>query len=60
VDLEEARKRAASEISRLPERIRALEPAAPPYTVRVSEDLQAAAEWAREHAGGLPAARRRG
>jgi nicotinate phosphoribosyltransferase len=52
VDLEEARKRAASEISRLPERIRALEPAVPPYAVRISEDLQAATEWARKRMAG--------
>jgi nicotinate phosphoribosyltransferase len=52
IDLEEARKRAAFEIPRLPERIRALEPAVPPYAVRISEELQAATERARERAGG--------
>jgi nicotinate phosphoribosyltransferase len=52
VDLEEARKRAAFEIPRLPERIRALETAVPPYTVRISEGLQAATDRARERVGG--------
>jgi nicotinate phosphoribosyltransferase len=51
-DLEQARKRAASEIPRLPERIRALEPAAPPYEVRVSEELRAASRRASERVGG--------
>lgn len=38
--LEEARARAREEIDGLPERVRALEPAVPPYRVDVSEDLK--------------------
>lgn len=41
VALEEAREHARSEIARLPERIRALDGADPPYEVRVSEALDA-------------------
>ena len=39
--LADARARAAAELARLPERLRALEPAAPPYPVVVSERLRA-------------------
>ena len=38
--LEQARERAASEIARLPERLRALDEASPPYEVVVSEALR--------------------
>ena len=38
---ERARERAASEIARLPERLRRLEPASPPYEVEVSAALRA-------------------
>ena len=41
--LARARERAASEIARLPERLRRLEPASPPYGVEVSAALRAAA-----------------
>ena len=39
--LDQARERAAREIARLPERLRELEPAAPPYPVEVSAALRA-------------------
>lgn len=42
VDLESARGRARREIAALPERVRALDPADPPYRVEVSEALAAA------------------
>ena len=41
--LARARERAAAEIARLPERLRRLEPASPPYAVEVSAALRAAA-----------------
>ena len=44
-DLDEARERARRELAALPERIRALEPADPPYPVEVSEAL---AEYERD------------
>lgn len=51
-DLEEARKRARDEIARLPDPVRGLAPAEPPYPVRVSERLEAEArEAARRLAG---------
>ena len=40
-DLEAARERARREIGRLPGRIRRLEPADPPFPVRISDDLHA-------------------
>jgi nicotinate phosphoribosyltransferase len=40
-DLEAARERARREIGRLPGRIRRLEPADPPFPVRISDDLRA-------------------
>ncbi|MYE31506.1 MAG: nicotinate phosphoribosyltransferase [Chloroflexi bacterium] len=47
--LEQARERAAAEIARLPERLRALDAASPPYEVVVSEALRAdAARLGRE------------
>lgn len=55
VDLREARARATDEIRRLPERIRGLSPATPPYPVQVSERLLADAEAAADRA--LAAAR---
>ncbi len=39
-DLEEARARARREIGRLPDRVRSLEPADPPYPVEVSDALE--------------------
>jgi len=45
--LEEIRARAAEETSKLPERLRSLEPAEPPYRVEVSEALRAGAERLR-------------
>ena len=45
--LEEIRARAAEETSKLPERLRSLEPAEPPYQVEVSEALRAGAERLR-------------
>ncbi len=46
--LDEARARAAAELARLPDRVRAIEPADPPYPVRVSDRLEAdAADAAR-------------
>jgi len=49
--LEEARRRAAREIARLPDRVRAIEPAAPPYTVEISERLRAAQREVARTAG---------
>ena len=48
VGLGEARKRAEEELARLPEPIRGLEPADPPYPVRISDELRARAERARK------------
>jgi nicotinate phosphoribosyltransferase len=45
-----ARERAAKELARLPERIRALSPADPPYPVEISAALAAEHERAREGA----------
>lgn len=41
VDLDRARERAADEIGRLPDHVRAIEPADPPYPVDVSDALEA-------------------
>lgn len=41
VDLDEARERAAREIARLPDRVRGIEPADPPYEVEISDALDA-------------------
>jgi nicotinate phosphoribosyltransferase len=49
VDLNEARDRAQEELARLPDRIRALAPAAPPYPVEVSEALKQAQARIRAH-----------
>ena len=40
VDLEEARRHAATEIGRLPEPVRSIDPADPPYPVEVSAALK--------------------
>jgi nicotinate phosphoribosyltransferase len=40
VSLEEVRMRSAAELAKLPPRVRALEPADPPYSVQVSEALR--------------------
>ncbi len=48
VELAESRARAKDEIARLPERLRALSPASPPYPVLVSERLRADADAAVE------------
>ena len=48
VELEEARARAREEIARLPARLRALEPADPPYPAGLSPSLE---RYAREMAG---------
>lgn len=45
--LEEIRARAAEEIAKLPEKLRSLEPADPPYRVEVSDALRARAERLR-------------
>jgi nicotinate phosphoribosyltransferase len=47
-DHHQARKRAASELARLPDRIRALEDADPPYPVEVSASLEQESQRARE------------
>jgi nicotinate phosphoribosyltransferase len=47
-DHQQARKRAAAELARLPDRIRALEDADPPYPVEVSASLERESERARE------------
>jgi nicotinate phosphoribosyltransferase len=49
-ELNALRDRCAAEVARLPARIRALEPAEPPYPVRVSPKLQALLERVREAA----------
>lgn len=46
--LEEIRERAGREIDRLPARIRELEPAAPPYPVRLTTALRRHADEVRE------------
>jgi hypothetical protein len=43
-ELEAARLRAQAEVKRLPERIRSLKPAEPPYPVEISSRLRAARE----------------
>lgn len=52
VTLDEARAHAAREIGRLPPHIRALEPADPPYEVRISEALSASSAALRHAHGG--------
>jgi len=52
--LEEIRARAAEEIAKLPERLRGLEAADPPYPVEVSQALLAEAERLRAHIEGPP------
>ena len=46
VTLDEARAHRASEVARLPDRLRELDPADPPYHVRLSEELREALEEA--------------
>ncbi len=50
--LDDARARAAEELARLPDAIRALEPADPPYPVRVSDRLAGEAAAISRRAGG--------
>src|SRR5690606_461705 len=50
--LADARARAAEELARLPDAIRALEPADPPYPVRVSDRLAGEAAAISRRAGG--------
>jgi len=47
VTLDEARAHASREVARLPARIRAIEPADPPYAVRISDALTASSEAIR-------------
>lgn len=55
--LEEARTRARAELARLPERVRALAPAEPPYPVHLSAALAAERERLRGSLAGASAAR---
>jgi nicotinate phosphoribosyltransferase len=55
--LERARRRAREEAARLPERLRALDPADPPYRVRISDVLARDAERVSVASASVPAAR---
>ena len=59
VDLDEARARAREEIHRLPERVRRIDPADPPYPVEISAGLQRAHEKAIREVEPSPARGRR-
>lgn len=59
VDLDEARAQAREEIRRLPDRVRGLDPADPPYPVEISAGLQRAHESAIREVKPSPARGRR-